>query len=255
MLALEACRPLETLAVGQRGDVLQLRLRNESWQFLLPGERTRVQTGFSDSNFLRRLQPRNVAAEACVRAVRGRVPASQTQLVFDATAGFGRDAMLLAAAGLDVVLCERLPLLGLLLADALQRARAAAPELLARAAARCRLVRQGPCDSLVVMREWQGQAPDVIYLDPMYSASQADGKRGLKRSALVNKQMRALQCIDDLYAPRLAGTDPARLLDLARQLAAGKVVVKRPPAAPPLAGQTPASCIETKSVRFDVYPA
>ncbi|MGB5325240.1 MAG: class I SAM-dependent methyltransferase [Pseudomonadales bacterium] len=252
LLALDVCIDGRAQGSGESAHTLQLRYARHCWVFELPGTRARIAVDFAAAGFPARLRASKVAAEGVVRAVRGRNSAVTPLLVLDATAGFGRDALLLAAAGCEVHLCERLPLLALLLEHALAAAaRCDQPELRA-AATRCSSLRSG--DSVPAMQNWRGSKPDIVYLDPMYSASAATGRQGLKRSAAVNKQMRALQCIDALYAPRLSPSEPAALLETALQLARQKVVVKRPPAAAALAGRIPASSISSKAVRFDVYP-
>lgn len=251
--SLDVC---ETIA-GIENNVADIQLRmfyqQDAWVLQLPGEKTRVTIDFASGEFTRRLLAPNIMAEAVVRAVRGRAPADAVVRVFDATAGAGRDAMLLAAAGCEVMLCERLPLLAELLAVALSNAQHDPLPELSAAASRCQLLR-GVVDSAQLMADWPHAPPEVIYLDPLYQHSQASGKQGLKSSALSNKLMRVLQHIDALYAPRMPKPDPVELMEAALRLAKHKVIVKRPPAAPPLAGLKPASQLSTKTVRFDVYP-
>lgn len=83
------------------------------------------------------------------------------------------------------------------------------------------------------------ERPDVIYLDPMFPHRE--------KSARVKKEMEILQ--------RLLGPDEEgeRLLEVALSRAGGRVVVKRPIAAPPLALRPPTLSFETKNHRFDVY--
>lgn len=69
-----------------------------------------------------------------------------------------------------------------------------------------------------------------------------------KASALAKKSIRMVRAVvgDD--------EDAADLLECARRIAGQRVVVKRPTDAGPLSGPAPASAIETKLVRYDVYP-
>jgi 16S rRNA (guanine1516-N2)-methyltransferase len=152
--------------------------------------------------------------------------------VVDATAGMGADGFLLAAAGARVTMVERSPVLYVLLRDAL--ARASADPATAEAATRVTL-RHG--DAREVLRELE--APDVVYLDPMYPE--------LGKSARKNKEMHLFRTI--------IGDDPDAddLLGVALSRAAWRVVVKRPAKAPPLAGR-PSGAIRGRSVRFDLYP-
>jgi 16S rRNA (guanine1516-N2)-methyltransferase len=155
--------------------------------------------------------------------------------VLDATAGLGRDAFVLAQLGCALTLIERQPLIAALLEDGLQRA-LGDPEV-ATIVERMRLV----CgEAVALMQAWQGDAPQVIYLDPMFPQRE--------KSALVKKEMRlfgALAGADD---------DAPALLEAALALAAHRVVVKRPRKAPAIAGMKPGYMLEGKSSRFDIYP-
>ncbi len=155
--------------------------------------------------------------------------------VLDATAGMGRDAFVLASLGCHMDLIERQPLIGALLEDGLQRATADAE--VAGIVARMRLL-QG--NAIELMAAWQGEAPQVIYLDPMFPHRD--------KSALVKKEMRLFRPFvgDDLDAPAL--------LDAALKLASHRVVVKRPRKAPVIEGAKPGYALEGKSSRYDIYP-
>jgi 16S rRNA (guanine1516-N2)-methyltransferase len=155
--------------------------------------------------------------------------------VLDASAGLGRDAFVLAGLGCEVTLIERHPLMAALLEDGLRRARedsATAPIV-----SRMRL-REG--DAIALMQNWEGEAPQIIYLDPMFPHRD--------KSALVKKEMRVFRSLvgDDDDAPAL--------LAAALALASHRVVVKRPRRAAALGGLTPGYALEGKSSRFDIYP-
>nr|WP_221197182.1 class I SAM-dependent methyltransferase [Simiduia aestuariiviva] len=155
-------------------------------------------------------------------------------LVFDATAGLGGDAFVLASLGARVLLQERNPIVHALLADGLDRLGADRRAELLAVAARMRLLPQG-ADSTQRM-----PAADVVYLDPMFPARQ--------KQAAVKKEMTAFHTLvgeDD---------DQDALLSLALAQARYRVVVKRPRKAPCLAGREPALTLEGKSSRFDIYP-
>ena len=155
--------------------------------------------------------------------------------VLDATAGLGRDAFVLAALGCAMTLSERQPIIAALLEDGLARARRDAE--VAPIAARMRLL----CgNAIALMQQWQGEAPQVIYLDPMFPHRD--------KSALVKKEMRLFRPFvgDDLDAPEL--------LAAALQLASHRVVVKRPRKAPCIAGPKPSHALDGKSSRYDIYP-
>ena len=155
--------------------------------------------------------------------------------VLDATAGLGRDAFVLAMLGCTVSLIERQPLVCALLEDALQRAQTVAE--LAPIVARMHLLSG---DAIDVMGLWSGDAPQVIYLDPMFPERD--------KSALVKKEMR-------LFKPIVGADDDApQLLAAALSLATHRVVVKRPRKAPAIAGAEPGYVLEGNSSRFDIYP-
>ena len=155
--------------------------------------------------------------------------------ILDATAGLGRDAFVLASLGCEVSLIERQPLVAALLEDGLARA-ARDPEV-AAIVAQMRLLTG---NAVELMRTWQDEAPQVIYLDPMFPHRD--------KSALVKKEMRLFRPLvgDDLDAPAL--------LEAALALASHRVVVKRPRKAPCIDGPKPSHQLEGKSSRYDIYP-
>ncbi|AEB59710.1 class I SAM-dependent methyltransferase [Ectopseudomonas mendocina] len=155
--------------------------------------------------------------------------------ILDATAGLGRDAFVLASLGCDMTLIERQPLVAALLEDGLQRA-ALDLEVAPIIARMCLLTG----NAIELMRAWQGEAPQVIYLDPMFPHRD--------KSALVKKEMRLFRPFvgDDMDAPVL--------LEAALALATHRVVVKRPRKAPAIEGSKPSYVLEGKSSRYDIYP-
>ena len=155
--------------------------------------------------------------------------------VFDVTAGLGRDAFVLAALGCKVRMLERHPVVAALLDDGLQRGYQD-PEIGEWLQSRMSLIHASSITALAEITE----APDVIYLDPMYPHRQ--------KSALVKKEMRVFQSLVG------ADDDADSLLAPAIALAKRRVVVKRPDYAEPLAGQKAPSAVTTKSHRFDIYP-
>ncbi|MBK0059198.1 class I SAM-dependent methyltransferase [Pseudomonas sp. S44] len=155
--------------------------------------------------------------------------------VLDATAGLGKDAFVLASLGCQMTLIERQPLIAALLEDGLARGRLDAE--VAPIVERMRLLTGNAIER---MRDWQGEAPQVIYLDPMFPHRD--------KSALVKKEMRVFRPLvgDDLDAPAL--------LEAALALASHRVVVKRPRKAPIIDGPKPSHSLEGKSSRYDIYP-
>jgi len=157
-------------------------------------------------------------------------------VIWDATAGLGRDGFVLASLGCKVTLCERSPVLAAMLADGLQRA-ALDSDMGAWVGQRLHLVHADAGEQLQGLDDTA--RPDVVYLDPMYPAG--------KDHVLVKKDMRALQTI---IGP---DEDSHRLLEVALGRARRRVVVKRPKRAGWLAGRKPGSSIESKKTRYDLY--
>ena len=149
----------------------------------------------------------------------------------DATAGLGEDSLILAAAGFKVDLYERNPVIYALLRDALERA-GRDPQL-AEIAARMTAVHENSIEAMAQA----DPAPDVVLLDPMFPARQ--------KSALVKKK---LQMIQKLEFPCL---DEQEMVRAAMQAKPKKLIIKRPPKGPWLAGIKPDHSMEGKAVRFD----
>ena len=96
--------------------------------------------------------------------------------ILDATAGWGRDAALLASFGAEVLMLERQPMMAALLADGLNR-------LSSGSSLKLSLVHADTKQYLQTLPELD--YPDVIYIDPMHPERQ--------KSALVKKDMQVLQ--------------------------------------------------------------
>lgn len=153
--------------------------------------------------------------------------------VVDATAGLGRDAIVLAGAGCRVSAIECSPVVHALLEDALERARQSSDPLISDSAGRIQLYHG---DS----RDWLARAGpvDSVVLDPMFPER--------RKSARVRKEMAILQ--------RLLREQPAEpLLAVARSRAARRVIVKRPRLAPTLGETPPDRQLTGRSSRFDIY--
>ncbi len=157
--------------------------------------------------------------------------------IVDATAGWGKDAFVLACAGTRVILIERHPLLAALLEDALKRFYAH-PTLsknvhisLHHDDAEYFLQRR----LLTVLQE----LPDVIYWDPMHPERH--------KSAQVKKEMALLQ---QWAQPEL---HPESLIRLSLPYVKDRVVLKWPRKAPLLDCLKPSFVYEEKTVRFEVF--
>ena len=155
--------------------------------------------------------------------------------LLDATAGLGLDAARMAAAGWRTVACERDPVIFTLLEDGLRRA-LTDPRGVELLGDRLMVVQR---DARDVLAEEDVEAPDVVYIDPMFPPRR-------KSSALSRKAMRLIRDV--------VGTDidAADLLATARRHARRRVVVKRSDDGKPLAPDMVASH-HGKQVRFDVY--
>ncbi len=172
--------------------------------------------------------------QAIARAVgmgRGR----PTPRVFDATAGLGRDAAVLAALGCEVLAVERHPAVFALLEDAAARA-ASDPEHRERLGGRLRFL----CgDARELLRNGAAAGCDTVLLDPMHPDR--------RKSALVKQEMRLFRALVG------ADEDAADLLDAALASGVERVAVKRPAGGPPLGGREPQGQIPGRTTRFDLY--
>lgn len=178
----------------------------------------------------KRLKTGNLQQELLVKAARIKGAVMPLQ-VLDATAGLGEDSLLLAAAGFHVRLYEYDPVIAALLRDALKRA-SQNPDL-AETAARMEFFEE---DSIRAMHRLT-EAPDVVYLDPMFPERQ--------KSGLVKKKFQLLQ---QLERPCL---EENALLEAAAAAGPRRIVIKRPKKGPYLAGRKPDFSLEGKAIRYD----
>lgn len=173
--------------------------------------------------------------EALLKAVGLR--SGQALRILDATAGFGLDAFILANAGCEVRMLERNAWVHALLADGLLRAAGSDDERVRKAVSRMHLLH---ADSTQMAAESLGDAPDVVYLDPMFPERR-------RKSAKVKKHMAMLQLLLE------EEPDAPGMLSWALGLGAKRVVVKRPRIAGFLDGCKPSYQLPGSSSRFDVY--
>ena len=172
--------------------------------------------------------------------VKSRPDGQALPVAFDATAGFGEDSLLLSAAGFNVVLFEKDPVIAALLEDALFRAEKC--PALYEAVQRMTLIKG---DSISEMKALKSEAshllplrPDIIYLDPMFPER--------KKSGLIKKKFQLLQRLERPCA------DEEELLYAALALQPKKLIIKRPLKGPFLAGVKPGYSVSGKSIRYDV---
>ena len=205
-----------------------LELRRDDEGLALVGDGMVLRADFA--RLLPRLRADRLGRELLVRAARVRGVEAPTAV--DATAGLGEDSLLLAAAGFTVTMFEKDPVIAALLRDALERA--ANDPRLAGVAAHMTLVEGDSVSGLCDL----GFSPDVVFLDPMFPER--------TKSAAVKKKF---QLLHHLERPC---DNEGELLDAALAARPRKVVIKRPPKGPWLAGVKPSHSIAGKAVRYDV---
>lgn len=153
--------------------------------------------------------------------------------VLDATAGMGRDSLMMAMLGCNIIMQERNFAIYQLLKNALTRLKNSG-DFKTEIVARLNLQKLNSISHMENLNDI-----DVIYLDPMFPTR--------KKSALVKKEMRLFK----LLAGEDEDADQLLLNSLASKTK--RVVVKRPKGAPILAGKKPSHEIVAKKFRYDVY--
>ncbi|MEX2489227.1 MAG: class I SAM-dependent methyltransferase [Pseudomonadales bacterium] len=152
--------------------------------------------------------------------------------VLDCTAGLGRDSFMLASFGCTVTMVERSPVLVQLLEDALDRA---IYTDVSSIVGRMKILEANAIELLQGLKE----APDVIYLDPMFPPR--------SKHAKVKGDMQILQ--------RYLGPDRDTriLIDTALATRCHRVVIKRPAHGAAIAELEPTFTLKGKTSRFDVF--
>ncbi len=181
---------------------------------------------------LPRLKQSNLQREMLVKAARIKGQ-EMPQHIVDATAGFGDDSLILAAAGFRVRMYEYDEVIAALLEDAINRAKEI-PEL-RETVARMELVWG---DSVEGMKKLDYK-PDIVLLAPMFPARQ--------KSALIKKKF---QLIQQLESPCTTEED---LIEAAMAADPKRIVIKRPLKGPFLAGRKPSYSLEGKAIRYDCF--
>jgi 16S rRNA (guanine1516-N2)-methyltransferase len=155
------------------------------------------------------------------------------QKIIDATAGFGEDSLILAAAGFEVELYEFDEIIALLLQDGLDRAKDI-PEL-STIVSRMNFKY---ADSIVAMRNLD-YLPDCILLDPMFP--------GRTKSAMIKKKFQLLQKLESPCSTE------EELLEAAIAAKPKRIIVKRPLKGPYLANKKPSYSLSGKAIRYDCF--
>ena len=205
-----------------------LALSQEEKGLCLTDGKLSIMADFNE--MLPRIKQSNLQKEMLIKAARIKGH-DMPQTLVDATAGFGDDSLILAAAGFNVTMFEMNEIIAVLLQDALERARES--KELAKIVARMNLI---CCDSTVGLRELDFK-PDVVLLDPMFPARQ--------KSALIKKKF---QLIQKLESP--CSTE-SQLLDAAKAACPKRIVIKRPLKGPYLANEKPSYSLSGKAIRYD----
>ena len=186
----------------------------------------------SFTHMLPRIKPANLQRELLLKAIRIKNGGDSLRVI-DATAGFGEDSFLLAAAGHDVTMFEHNPVIAALLRDALERS--ACDPRLAPISARMHLV-EGDSTQLLSACS---PSPDAVYLDPMFPER--------SKSAAVKKKFQLLHRIERPC------TDEVDLLEAALALRPRRIVIKRTRKGPYLAGRKPHYSLEGTTIRYDCF--
>ena len=211
-----------------------VELRETDAGLTLVGDNMELRCDFEE--MLPRIKPGRLQQELLVKAAK--IKGAQSPTAIDCTAGLGQDSFLLAAAGFTVHMFERDETIAALLEDGLMRA--GNNPMISSVAKRMSLDRSDSLQYLESLAQSSGQAPDVIYLDPMFPARQ--------KSAAVKKKFQLLHVLEK---PCDEAEEDA-LIRAAFAAASRKVVIKRPVKGGHLAGIKPSYSITGKAVRYDV---
>ncbi len=213
---------------GTEIDRTGLEIKKEDDALVLTDGRMTLSCDFT--HMIPRIKQGRLQSELIVRAAKIKGIEDDLTAV-DATAGFGEDSLLLAAAGFSVILYEYDPVIAALLRDGLRRA-ADIPEL-SEAVGRMKLREENSITAIQKMNE----PPDVIYLDPMFPERQ--------KSGLIKKKFQLLQQLERPCE------DEGALVRAAYDAGPRKIVIKRPLKAASLADIKPSYSIKGKSIRYD----
>ena len=184
------------------------------------------------TEMLPRIKKSNLEHEMLVKAARIKGQA-MPQIVIDATAGFGTDSLILAAAGFQVKMFEFDEIIALLLQDGMDRASELAE--LKDSVSRMELLAEDSTKALGLL-EYQ---PDVVLLDPMFPARQ--------KSALIKKKFQLLQRLESPCSTE------QELLEAAIGASPKRIVIKRPLKGPYLADRKPNYSLSGKAIRYDCF--
>ncbi len=183
---------------------------------------------FLSSDLQRRLK--NFQQENLIKALGKK---NSGLIILDMTAGLGRDALLLAVAGNEVLAVEKSKELFEELTSALVKLR---ENRLMKDWQNISFLNANSIDFL----RMTAQEFDVIYLDPMFPKTNKTG--------LAKREMQMLRDLDDE-----AQNNELDLFNLALEKTKSKVILKRPVKAPFITDTKPNYQIKGTISRFDVY--
>lgn len=163
------------------------------------------------------------------------VRADRCPTVFDATAGLGRDAFVLADLGCRITLCEQMTPVAHLLEEAVSLAKMSTLQKVQMAAGRMTVTCADSTTS-------DASGYDVIYLDPMFPER--------SKTAAVKKDLATLQA---LRSDSEQDIDATALLAWAKEQSVPRIVVKRPVKAIVVGSARPSHSIIGKTIRYDVF--
>ena len=191
----------------------------------LPSSTEKLAMNWNDRQWLKRSHGA-LGKDPLIRACLAK---KNTPNILDLTAGWGKDAMLLARAGAHVVLVEKHPVMAALLEDAHLRL---SDDLL----------KSRMCIKWVDAHDYLNnltelQYPDVIYFDPMHPVRQ--------KTALVKQHLQVLQTLAQ------PNQDVESLIALARTKCRQRLVLKWPVKGPKFAAVK--GSLQGKTIRFDIF--
>lgn len=168
--------------------------------------------------------------------------------LWDFTGGVGRDCVVLASCGCNVVVYERNPILYALLFDGLRRLEATNESY---------NIKLWNIDSTSLSNKTKSlpfeisSPPEVIYLDPMYSSANTHRKSKSRKETQILQRLYSEEDSDGDNSDQIS--NELSLLRTALSLASGRVVVKRGINASPLCGREPQAMVKGSTQRFDIY--
>ncbi|MBR5721039.1 MAG: class I SAM-dependent methyltransferase, partial [Clostridia bacterium] len=216
--------------IKKNSDVRHLSLFLDGEKLFLTDGNVKVCADFS--TLKKRLNEKKEAgnSESIVKAAKIK-KTSRGLTVFDATAGFGEDSFILAAAGFRTVLFEKNKIIFEMLRNAYERGKKDGDIA-------CILDRMSVNygDSIDVLKSSE-ITPDIVFLDPMFPERRKNGK--------IKKKFQLLQQLE------YPCEDENELLQAAINVKPQKIIIKRPENGDFLAEINPSYSIKGDTIRYD----